>query len=221
MQVLSIPLVSLSDLIRLAVSVKREKISIISFPWRGGYIAGLYLPPFTKQISAIFPNVFVKEKPSHVYSYTSDDNGRENIVKGVTKSTSYIPVMTVFVRKKPHKNIDLSRLDCDFTAIELEDIKSLTYVSMSLVDSWIYIPFIWYDTKHHKFVITLEVSPREEEQGELLILTLSYPDLNEEYNFILYDQENDRVMFSEGYRGINYQYISIIRTYALPYLKRR
>lgn len=219
MQVLNIKLASLLDLIRLAVSVKREGTSIISFPWRGKYVAGLYLPPFTKQLSAIFPNVSTREKPSNIYSYTSDNNGKENVVKGIVKSPSYIPVMTIFIKKRPHNYINFRALDCNITRIELEDIKSLTYVAISLTDSWLHIPFVWYDIEYHEFIITLEVNPREEAKEELLILTLPYPDLEDEHNFILYDQEDDRVLFSDGYKGISYQYISIIRTKKTPYLE--
>jgi hypothetical protein len=109
-------------------------------------------------------------------------------------------------------------IDCDYTLVELEDLKSLTYISLSLLDNYASTPFIWYDVDQETFVLTLEVNPHEDDRDELLILTLKYPGVGNSDNFLLYSQQDDSVRFSPGFRGIDYQYISIIKTREIPYL---
>lgn len=219
MLVLPIWLASLVDLIRLAVSVKREKACVIAFPDPdgGGWIAGLYLPPFSKDFSAIFAGVRLRDRPAHTYSYSSSEEGRESIVEGIVKSSSYMPVTVAFVRDAPHNYVDLDDLGSELTYVELEDLKSLAFIAISsTADNWSYMPFVWYDVDRGEFTLTLEATPREDVEGELLVMTLPYK-LEDRYSFIVYDQESDDVFLSEGYRGINYQYVSIVRTRALPY----
>ncbi len=218
MKVLDIQLYSFKDLIRLAVSIKREHVSIISYPYKKRYIAGLYLPSFTKELSALFPYVILKEKPSSVYSYTSSDHSGEDLKVGVTKSSIYIPIFVAFLKRKPHEIVRVNELKYEIVVNELEDLKSLIYLSLSLTDSWTHIPFVWYDTISKRFVLSIEVGPREDIVGELLVLTLPYEELDiNNIHFIIYDQSQDFIEFSSGFKGVNYQYISIIKTLKLPY----
>lgn len=218
MRVLGIPLFSFKDLVRLAVSVKREHISLLSYPYNKKYVVGLYLPPFTKELSALFPYILLDKKPSSRYSYTSGIKEHEEVRVGIVNLSDYIPIYISFIKEQPHKLVNLDSLSCELRTIELEDIHSLVYLSISLTDNWTFIPFLWYDTVYKRFVLTLEANPREDIPGELLILTLDYRSLDvEKDNFIVYDQSKDSIEFSSGYKGVSYQYVSIIKTYKLPY----
>lgn len=219
MRVLGIQLASLNDLIRLAISIKRERQSIIAFPVNNRFVAGVYLPSFTKEISAVFPHVTLDFRPNSIYWYTSNDNGTESISDKMVKSTSYVPIMIAFLRDIPHEYIDLHELKCELTLKEIENLDSLVYLSLSLLDTWLYIPFVWYDIDKKTFVLTLEIGYREEYEGGLLILVLPYNNLDADDLFILYDQENNETKFSNGFCGVNYQYISIIKTRMMPFLK--
>jgi|Deesub1362B_J571_1020462.scaffolds.fasta_scaffold00003_480 hypothetical protein len=220
MQVLGIRLKGLSDLIRLAISLKREKAVILTYPINKNlYEAGLYLPPFSKELSAVYPYIRIAEKLRPVYSYSSNESGRESIKEGFIKSSTYLPVYTIYLKQVPHNYIDLNKVEYEITTVELEDVNSLANVSLSTLDSWMYLPFVWYDTDNEKFVLSLEVNPRDDISGELLVLHHEYRALPSHANFIAYNPEKGEVTLTSGFTGLNYQYVSIIRSFHLPYFR--
>jgi hypothetical protein len=220
MDVLGIRVRSINDLLRLAVSIKREKAVVITYPTEKGlYEAGIYLPPFSKELSAVYPYLVTDKKLHPVYSYSSNEAGGESIREGMVRSSLYLPVYTAFLKEIPHRYVDLDKVKYEITVVELEDLSSLVNLSISILDSWMYIPFVWYDVDNETFVLSLEVTPRDDVPGELLVLNYEHSNLPNDINFIAYEQENGRIELTNGFKGLNYQYISVIKTYALPYFR--
>lgn len=220
-RVLEIAMSSLDDLIRLAFLMRRENSILLSYPVnQESYSIGFYIPSIAENFVATFPYLITEEKPPSLISFSSSIEGNEVISKKPISSSQYTSIHIAHLQSKPHKEVDPSKTDCAFSMVETESLMSIVKLGLA-ASTEDYLPFLWFDHSHNKYVIAIGTEGSDDFKGGLIIFDYnsSAPQVGRNYIKYRLVDGSEELHFTKGIDDYSAQYIAIINVNDLPYYK--
>ncbi len=220
MKVLTIPVSSIEDLLRLIVAIRNRSSVLISFPTaeEGRYILGSYLNPVGENVSATFPYIVLEEKPRSIIGFTSNYEGMERLVEGPFSSFNFAPIPVSYLENKPHKEIDPQRIRCTFSRTSTEDLLSLAKIAVSTVSEDT-MPFLWYDHSRSKYVLSVRTKGSNDLDEGLIIFDWASPPPTRDQKYVRYRLKDgkEEIMLTPGINDYSAQFTAIINVKEIPY----
>lgn len=217
--VLGISVSTLEDLVRLVVMIRRENSFLLCYPVEGeGFKVGSYLTSVGKGITATFPHITLERKPPSIISFTSDLNGRENILLEPSSSTQFISVPISYLLAVPHNEVDPQEVKCVSSKAAADGLLSLVKLGIS-TSSEDFMPFIWFDRSREKYVLSVRTRGSEEGEEGVMLFDYTSEGPRETQKYIKYRISNGReeMEFTPGTADYSSKYVAIVNVKKLPY----
>jgi len=214
LKVLGIEVLSLEDLVRLHVDLKKDRLGLFSYKEDDKYYIGFYFPPVVKEVNAVFTYAVMEKKPPKILSYSYSEGESEHLEFEYIESSRYFNIPVAYIDKRPHNFIDPSNITVSYDVVNVEDVYSLAVIAFSTHIESALIPFIWHD--YSRKIFTLNVEASSDDEYALIFFSVKS---GVNGNYIEVNFKESSIDYVNVPRDISKKYLLIVHAKDLPFYK--